>query len=428
MMVGLLFFFTAPNNVVAQDHPDPRSLDSIQQKLMKLDSLVSEIDRKLSEKEAEDELNALLEQAERLSGKQEEHGVDLSRKYFSGVRQQQGLNPNISFGMDFFGGISSSDAASVSEPGETSYGNNGFYLREAQLSLIAPLDPFTRGKAFLSASSSGFEVDEVYLEWLNLPLQMNLKAGIFRPEFGLLNRYHDHALPHFDRPVALVNLFGTEGLVGTGLAANFLLPPFMAHASSLEFSIAYGSNPLSFRSDSTSGFIYTGQWLNYYDLSSSTYLEFRLSGAAGKKDGASGTYNSYAGSAALSLKWAPVGREKYRTVEWKSEFLLGYQDQEEVEKRSTGGYTSLRCKLGARFWIGGKTGYSQLPSDPEQSQWDFSMNVDFWQSEFVFTRLQYQFNQRNIIDRPEVPGPYPSDHTLIIQVVWAMGPHKHEAY
>jgi hypothetical protein len=428
VIVGLILIICRGPQLTAQEMVVPPSEDTLYQRLIYLDSIVKEMDKKLSERETEDELDALIKEAERLSSQQEEHDVDLSRKYFSGVRQQQGLNPNISFGMDFFGSVSSSDASSVSDVSDISYGNNGFFLREAQLSLIAPLDPFTRGKAFLSASSSGFEVDEVYLEWLNLPLQMNLKAGIFKPEFGLLNRYHDHALPQFDRPVALVNLFGTEGLVGSGIAANFLLPPFMAHASSLDLSMTYGSNPLSFRSDSTSGMMFTAQWLNYYDLSSSTYIEFRFSGVAGKKDGYEGIYNSYAGSAGMTLKWAPVGREKYRTLEWKTEYLIGFQDQEGDQKQSNGFYSSLRGKLGVRFWIGGRVGYSELPDDPSQSTWEFVFNVDFWQSEFVATRLQYQYNYRDMISRPGIPGPYPSDHSLVIQVNWAMGPHKHEAY
>jgi hypothetical protein len=78
--------------------------------------------------------------------------------------------------------------------------------------------------------------------------------------------------------------------------------------------------------------------------------------------------------------------------------------------------------------VGGRIGYSEIPYDPSQTEWDYTLSFDFWQSEFVLTRFQYQYNSRNITDRMEIPGPYPSDHSLIIQVCWAMGPHKHEAY
>ena len=80
------------------------------------------------------------------------------------------------------------------------------------MSFIAPLDPFTRGKGFISATPQGISVDEAYLEWINLPLNANLKVGVFNADFGFYNRYHDHALPQFDRPRVLINLFGTGGL------------------------------------------------------------------------------------------------------------------------------------------------------------------------------------------------------------------------
>jgi hypothetical protein len=427
-VAGLIVITSFGGFLEAQDTVRTNFEDTIYNKILELEKNLHKIQNTIAEQNREEELEALIKEADRLSNQQEAHKVDVSKKYFSGVRQQQGLNPNISFGMDFFGGISSSKAASISETSDISYGNNGFFLREAQLSLVAPLDPFTRGKAFLSATPEGFFIDEVYMEWLNLPLNMNLKAGMFKPEFGFLNRYHDHALPQFDRPRVLVNFFGNEGLNGTGIAANFLLPPLIAHASSLDFSAIYGNNNQSFRSGSTSGFMFTGQFLNYYDLSASTYIEIRMSIAAGLNDLPDGDYHSYVSSAGIAYKWAPVGREKYRTLELKTEFLYGLREYSEGSHRSIGFYASVQNKLSSRFWLSGRIGYSEIPYDPLQTEWDYTISFDFWQSEFVLTRFQYQYNNRNIVDRNEVAGPFPSDHSFIIQVAWAMGPHKHEAY
>ena len=428
ILIGLIICSITAININAQDTVHLNSKDSLYQRVIELERTFNELSNTISEQKEEDEFEALMNEAERLSTQQEEHKVDISKKYFSGVRQQQGLNPNISFSMDFFGGISTSDAASIIEPSDISYGNNGFFLREAQLSLVAPLDPYTRAKAFLAASSQGFFVDEVYMEWLNLPLSMNLKAGMFKPEFGFLNRYHDHALPQFDRPRVLVDMFGAGGLGGAGLAANFLLPSVIAHSTSLDFSAIYGNNTQSFMSGSPSGFMFTGVLLNYYDLSASSYLEIRLSGAAGENDYPEGGYNSFVGSAGFAYKWAPVGREKYRTLEWKTEFLYGRRGYDQGTYQSKGFYSSIHNKLSSRFWVGGRIGYSEIPYDPSQSEWDYTVSIDFWQSEFVLTRFQYQYNNRNIDQRFDIEGPYPSDHSFIIQVAWAMGPHKHEAY
>ena len=428
VIAGLLIIQCSGIVCHAQDTVQITYQDSIYQRILELENAINDMNRVISENQQEDELEELLKEADRLSMQKEKQEIDVSRKYFGGVRQQQGLNPNISFGMDFFGGFSTSDASSICEPSDISYGNNGFYLREAQLALVAPLDPFTRGVGFLSATPEGFFVDEVYMEWLNLPLNMNLKAGMFKSEFGFLNRYHDHALPQFDRPHALVNMFGTGGLGGTGIALNFLLPPVIAHASSLDVSVIYGSNPQSFSPDSDADFVFTGQFLNYYDLSASSYIEVRLSGAAGKNDHPGGAFNSYVGSAGIAYKWAPVGREKYRSLEWKTEFLYGYREYSEGNHQSNGFYSSIQGKLNARFLLGGRIGYSEIPYDPSQSEWDYTLSLDFWQSEFVLTRIQYQYNDRNTHDRKDMAGPFPSEHSFIIQVSWAMGPHKHEAY
>jgi len=415
-------------NCQAQDPAQNINNDSLSQRVLEMENTIYEMNKIILERKQEDEIQKLLKEADRLSIKEEEHKIDVSKKYFSGVRQQQGLNPNISFGMDFFGGLSTAEANSISEPSNLSYGNNGIYLREAELSFIAPLDPFARGKGFLSASSEGFNVDEVYIEWLNLPLNATLKTGLFKPEFGFLNRYHSHALPQFDRPRVLVNLFEKEGLGGPGLASNFMLPAMIAHAISLDFSMIYSSSSQSFKSDSAAGLIFTAQFLNYYDLSASSYLEARLSGAAGKNDHPGGSFNSYVGSVGIAYKWAPVGREKYRTLEWKTEFLYSNQEYSGGNFKSMGFYSSIQNKLNARFWISSRVGYSEIPYDPSQSEWDFTLALEFWQSEFVFTRFQYQYNDRDITMRRDIAGPFPSDHSFILQVIWAMGPHKHEAY
>ena len=423
--ISTFLLFTFLCSGLAGQEQDP---DSILIRINELEKAIEDLNDKIMEKEQEDELKKLMEEADRLSALQEEESLDVSKKYYSGARQQQGLNPNISFGADFFAAKSTSDNQDITDPSDIFYGNNGFHMREAQISFIAPLDPFTRGKAFIAAGPEGIEIDEVYLEWLNLPLHMNLKAGVFKSEFGLLNRYHDHALPQFDRPKALINLFGTEGLGGPGAAANFMLPSRLSSASSFDVSVLMGSSDQSFRTAPATDLIITGQYLSYFDLSVSSYLEFRLSGAGGRNDEPGGDYNSYVGSAGITYKWAPVGREKYRTVDWKSEFLYSVQEHLDGQHKSYGFYSSIQNKMGARWWISGRVGYSELPYDPRQNEWDFTLAIDFWESEFVFTRLQYQYNARDITSRRDLTGGIPSDHTLVIQVVWAMGPHKHEAY
>ncbi|HOO98849.1 MAG TPA: hypothetical protein PLV06_07300 [Bacteroidales bacterium] len=436
----LFIFFITQHLLTAQtNEPDKDSLGIVKNELIRIDqenrilnsridSLIRSINLEKSALEEENALQKLLDEAEQLTMKEKEKETSLAKKFISGVRQQQGLNPNISLGGDFFGALSSSNNQYITEPGPVSYGNDNFFLREVELALEAPLDPFTRGKSFISVSKESISIEEAYMEWLNLPLNMNLKIGIFYTEFGPLNRYHDHALPQFDRPRALVNLFSNKGLGGTGVAASFMLPRlFFADATSLDLSVLDGTNTGEDFSFADKGLLYTGQFKNYYDITTNSYFEIRISGVAGRNPSA-GENNSYVGSAGLTYKWVPAGREKYRTFDWKTELLYSQRINDTATVKSKGFYTSVQNKLSARFWIGGRIGYSELPYNRNKHEWDFTFNLDFWQSEFVFTRLQYQHNRRFTETGTDPLMTMPHDHTFLIQVCWAMGPHKHEAY
>ena len=261
---------------------------------------------------------------------------------------------------------------------------------------------------------------------------MNLKLGIFNPEFGPFNRYHDHALPQFDRPRALVNYFGNGNFGGPGIAANFMLPTlFWADASSLELAGIHGNTPQMFASGSPWLMQGVGHFKNFYDVGKNSFFEFSLNSSVGKNPTAISMNEplwSTVNSLGLVFKWVPAGRSKYRTFDWKSEiFYATYQMPNELIS-SKSFYSSIQNKLSARWWISGRLGWSEPITQDDQYEWDYTLALDFWQSEFVFFRLQYQYNQRNLFTPAPISYQVPSDHSLILQICWAMGPHKHEAY
>ena len=374
------------------------------------------------------ELEDLLNEADQLAVQEKEEEVDISKKFHTGIRQQQGLNPNISIGGDFFGAVSTSKSDIITAPSEFTYGNNGMHLREIEASFMSALDPFARGKVFLQLNEYGLEVEEAYMELLNLPLKASIKAGKIFAEYGLLNRYHEHALPQFDRPRVATHYFGKDNFGGIGLAGNFMLPNlFFADATTLDITVVEGGNEFSFTDKRKMNFFYLGHIKNYYDLSESSYFEYTISCVTGRND-TTGYTNSTISSLGLHYKWEPPSRSKYRTFDWKTELYYGFMEDKEGNIRSKGFYTSFQNKLNARFWIGGRIGYAELPYDNNQSEWDYTVCLDYWQSEFVFFRLQYQYNDRNIHNMLDRYGHYPSDHSIVLEISWAMGPHKHEAY
>jgi hypothetical protein len=301
-------------------------------------------------------------------------------------------------------------------------------MRSLELSFVAPLDPYARGKAFLDITEDGVSIEEAYLEILNLPLNMSVKGGVFFPEFGLLNRHHTHALPQFDRPRAAINYFGLDGFNGMGGAISILLPRLLfADASSLDISAVNINDNMSYSSDRAVNMAYIGHWKNYYDINDASYFEYVISAIAGRNSYEDET-NTYIANLGLHYKWQPPGTAKYKSMDWKTELYYGFNETPAGIVRSMGFYSLIHRKLNSRFWVGGRVGYSQMPYDSEQFEWDYNINIDFWQSEFVFYRIQYQYNQRDILFLPEAAGSYPSNHTIVFQFSWAMGPHKHDAY
>jgi hypothetical protein len=212
------------------------------------------------------------------------------------------------------------------------------------------------------------------------------------------------------------------------LNGNFLLPRlFGADATAFDVAVIRGGNGFSFTDDGKYNLLFAGHFKNYYDLSRSTYFEFTLSGVTGKNDPLE-KYNSYVGDLGLTLKWVPIGKSKYRTFEWRTELLYSKRETAAGDIESKGFFTSLQNKLNARWWIAGRFDYSELPFDNNQKEWSATLCLDFWQSEFVFYRLQYQYSNRDFTDAYGYTGSFPDESTVTFHVNWAMGPHKHEKY
>ena len=383
-----------------------------------LEKIIQELKAKIEKTEKEDAMRKLLEEAQRLASQKKEEKAAMDRKFHSGLRQQSALNPNISLGGDYYFAYGTSKSDYNRLPSEVSWGTGRMFLREMEFGLQSALDPFSRGKVFISFSREGVMLEEGYIELLNLPLKMNVKLGEYKAQFGNLNRYHDHALPQFERPLVLTNFFGTTSLKGFGIAANFLLPSITASENEFDLEVITGGVGHSFTDQGKHNLIFVTHLKNYYDLNRSTYFEIGFSGAMGKNDPTE-TYRTIVGGADLTLKWAPPDRAKYRGIEWRTEFLYSNRKQQDQTINAWGFFSSVQCRLNARWLMSGRMDYSQLPWDKGLEEKGVALCFDYWQSEFVFFRFQYTYINRNFDE---------NDSRFIFQTNWAMGPHKHEAY
>ena len=450
------------------DPPTPAELQEqirdLQAKLERLDreaaAAIEELQGRIRQLEAEleqaqgataagsgpdDEIEALREAARAQVEDQspEEQEAERQREAMTGhERSQQALNPEISFLGDVSYDWSDSDI------------QDQFVIRAVEIGFEAPLDPFTRFKGFLAAhqeppvlefataveEAHGVEVEleEAYMDWVALPGNTGVRVGRFRQRFGTLNRWHPHALSSTDVPFALTNLFGHEGLTGIGVGVSWVLPGFWATTHSLAVEITNPDNEVAFAGADFSDPAYLLRYTGFYDFGHDSYLEIGLNGTDGPNDEQSDGRTTIA-SIDINYVWEPAASGRYRGFELRGEYFhSGFEDAStpgaEQTFRTDSYYVYLVWKVARQWQLGLRFDDAELPSPRSETASGLFLAglreqavtpfVTFWQSEYVRLRLQYQHADRDFTG-PQGPE---NDDRVWLQVTWAAGPHKHEAY
>jgi len=354
----------------------------------------------------------------------------------------QALNPEVSVTGDF---LFSSRQDSTS--GESS----DFNFRTLGIHIESWLDPYTRFKAAIPVTENGAKLGEGYLTLYDFAPELNLTLGKFRQQFGVVNRWHKHALDQVDFPLALRKIFGNGGLNQSGLSLDWLMPPAGDASQQLTFQVTDGENSRLFGENSRNRPSFLLHYKNYRDLSKDTYLEYGLSGLLGLNDEWSisdgTTQNSSEMTtvlgADLSVLWEPTEKMRHRNIEWRSEaYLLNKKllapDGSGADSINAWGlYSYLQTKISRTIDIGIRgdffvpntksyadiSGYSLSPlavTGENPYLWQISPYITWWQSPFVKFRLEYDYSDGKGIENPE--------HVIWLQAVFAAGPHKHERY
>ncbi len=343
-----------------------------------------------------------------------------------GQRSLQALNPEISF---------TGDSYAMLFPGSEQFDRNGsagFYVRGIGMHIQANPDPFSRAKIAIGFSPSGVALGEAYLTWNNLFKKFSLSLGKFRQQFGVVNRWHEHALDQFAFPLALQTLTGSHGINQTGLSLRGLLPSFSPLAQSFTLEITNGENSQLFSGTGLSFPVILFHLKNYYDISSSIYMELGITGMTGKNsfDGFDNGVKiteekryTNLGGMDFTVFWEPVNRSLYRSLLWRSE--LYYVDKELLDNKkitARGGYSYLEYRTSEKLLIGFRYDFTQPFTENNEGSFLYQIvpYITVQQSHWVKIRLQYIRLFDNVTDT--------IDDKFIMQWVWAIGPHKHDRY
>ena len=108
-----------------------------------------------------------------------------------------------------------------------------------------------------------------------------------------------------------------------------------------------------------------------------------------------------------------LAAEHHELAQINESFDLGPDDL-----TGNGGYLQANYRLNRR-WLAGIRGDYLNNYGAGGELYQVVPSITWWQSEWVFFRLQYNYV------KPRDGG---GSHTVLLQTVWAVGPHKHETY
>jgi hypothetical protein len=323
----------------------------------------------------------------------------------AGPRGQNLLNPEISATGDI--------RLNVRDQGPQ---RDNAVAREFEFAFQSDLDPYSKTKIFLTFEQEEVGVEEGYIYWTGLPGHIRLDVGKFRQQIGDLNRWHLHALPETEYPLVYQRFLGAEGLSAVGVSLYTALP----------FSLAGGTHEIFVQgTTAASQPLYEdghqptllGRFQNFWQLSRSTYGQIGFTATGGNN--ADLDLHSRLMGLDFRLTWRPPEAGTRRDVTFRVEGYRLHASEFGVATNRYGGFIDLQARTTQRWIFGARYDYSQSPRGAQDTQWALIPAVTWWESEFVFLRLQGEHRHS------ELTG---NQNLLTFQAVWAMGPHKHETY
>jgi len=420
---------TAPRPRTAPDRVEQleRTVETLSQQLAEIKKELAQLKAERAAEKQKEELARLRQEASAEAAKPAAATapeVDTTTRFVSGTRMQPQLNPELSVVGDIFfvGG---------------NHQQEEFQARHFELDLQSYLDPYTKIHVVFGYHAphyestfgapeddtgfvpSGWGLGEGYVTWLNLPGGLTLTVGKKRQQFGVLNRWHLHALDQTDLPWVLQESFGDHGLSGTGVSIDWLMPHLWSTVNELTVEVMNADNPVAFAGNDWSHPSILARLKNYWDLTSNSYFELGLDGLHGNAD-RDGHFNHDFWAVDASYNWYPAGKALYRELTFRGMLLRSILDREEGGTlRAWGGYLYGQYKF-SPHWIAGLR-YDRVFDQQEagHSYWGFSPYMTFWQSEFVRLRGQFSYRKDDL---------YGIDRRYELQLTVAAGPHKHDKY
>jgi hypothetical protein len=348
-------------------------------------------------------------------------------------------------------------------------GNLNMSFDELEIAIAGYLNPFAKAWVTVSTPGDGFSIEEAYATiFKGLPLKSELRAGQFLVDFGKLNTNHAHAFPFVDRPISEKVLLGGDGFQDQGINWNFLLPTDFY--SKVSLSVLKGkifeagdttSDPLAGRN--TQQPIFNGHWNVFLPIGEKGDIDVGVSGLFGRYKGKNAYGTGDGANAFRNLNATMVGLDAKYKVKWSDYTSLVAQGEVISNRRDIvsdkfgtvsnfGAFGFVDYRFRKRYNVGfmidrapgiydntaddyeqnvpdSRSNTSRAAFDNKNSTTAYSVYTGFsLLEETTLFRLVGRYVTYNVADPTRLVDPSvsskPNEFTIVIQMIWSMGPHK----
>jgi hypothetical protein len=351
---------------------------------------------------------------------------------FHGLSAQTTLNPDISVIPRFL--VETNDAEPASD-GTRKFSQPDFSFQELELVAGAYLNPYARADVVLAIAGPDLESPELSLEEVyatilrGLPLDLNIRLGKYRIEYGKLNMVHPHVWSFVTQPLSQSRFLGEEGLNDLAVSVSILLPTGDVYSRLNVDLLRGGAFGETIGIEDTTGgnptYGGSARLMGFFPLGDDGDLEIGVSGLTGIHDPYYSRRFWYV-NGDLKYKYRP---DMYTSLVIQGEFLYNMRNagqdadfnQFGVVKKinSYGLYGFIDYQFLKIYSIGIRYDLSQTPYSTTDKIHAGSVFLGYYPvEETLGFRLHYQHT------RSLEPGVTEYVNFIGLQAVFSLGPHK----
>lgn len=351
---------------------------------------------------------------------------------------QTTLNPDISVIPRFL--LETNDGERLDE-GVREFSRPNFSFQELEVVASGYLNPFARADVVLALPGPDLEEGKLGLEELyatvlrGLPLDLNVRFGKYRAEFGKINLQHPHQWSFVTQPISQERFLGEEGLNDLGLSASVLLPTGDVYTK-LTVDLLRGRSvgEAAGIEDSTGEsqtYANSARVTSFFPLGEFSDLEVGVSTYTGIHDPYNGERFWYL-NGDFKYKYKP---DSYTSVTVQGEYLLNTRrasmdrelvpfvnesgDPEERRITSSGAYLFVDYQFMKTYSLGARFDWSQAPYSTEERAIGAALFFGYYPvEESLGLRLHYQHTRE---ERHESTR---NVNMIGLQAIFSLGPHR----